>query len=210
VHAFEGDALRVTWSRRRCIHAAACVFHQPDVFQPGRRPWIELSGGDAAEITRVVTLCPTGALHTVGADGEPDEALPEQNLVVLTRNGPTYVRGDVEVLDEQGAPRLADTRLAACRCGRSANKPFCDGSHREAGFADAGAIRDPARVTGAPKGQGRLTLRPKPDGPLELEGPFLLASADHHVLLQGSRATLCRCGRSGNKPFCDGSHERPS
>ena len=50
-------------------------------------------------------------------------------------NGPLQVKGEVEVLDAQGNPipgKGGDIFL--CRCGHSANKPFCDGSHKRVEF----------------------------------------------------------------------------
>jgi CDGSH-type Zn-finger protein len=49
---------------------------------------------------------------------------------------------------------------------------------------------------------------PEAGGPIRLEGPFTLVAADGRTHVTGTRAALCRCGRSGNKPFCDGSHAR--
>jgi CDGSH-type Zn-finger protein len=59
-------------------------------------------------------------------------------LVVRCReNGPYVIQGAVKVLDHLGnefvIPPGKDT-VALCRCGRSAKKPFCDGSHRQCGF----------------------------------------------------------------------------
>jgi CDGSH-type Zn-finger protein len=51
------------------------------------------------------------------------------------RDGPLIVRGDFEITDTDG--RVVDTdrsTVALCRCGRSALKPFCDGSHKVVGF----------------------------------------------------------------------------
>ena len=45
------------------------------------------------------------------------------------------------------------------------------------------------------------TVRMRENGPLAFNAPLRIAGAD-----QGYRATLCRCGQSDNKPFCDGSH----
>lgn len=47
-------------------------------------------------------------------------------------------------------------------------------------------------------------------GPLVLEGDFTLKDADGNVFdLSGrTKISLCRCGHSENKPFCDGSHKR--
>ncbi len=51
------------------------------------------------------------------------------------KNGPLEVSGRVDMVDAQGNARPADEDpIYLCRCGHSSNKPFCDGSHRKAGF----------------------------------------------------------------------------
>jgi CDGSH-type Zn-finger protein len=51
------------------------------------------------------------------------------------KNGPLEVSGSVQLLDADGKPVPAgDDPVYLCRCGRSSNKPFCDGSHKKAGF----------------------------------------------------------------------------
>jgi len=54
-------------------------------------------------------------------------------------NGPFLVSGLVELIDANGdAFDLGDKEtIALCRCGASANRPFCDGSHRDCGFESA-------------------------------------------------------------------------
>lgn len=56
-------------------------------------------------------------------------------VVTLCPDGPLLVRGDVRIEDIDGnpVPRPRAT-VALCRCGLSAVKPFCDGSHKAAGF----------------------------------------------------------------------------
>jgi CDGSH-type Zn-finger protein len=49
-------------------------------------------------------------------------------------NGPYFVFGNVKLVDVDGNPIPYEGRLALCRCGNSATKPICDGSHRETGF----------------------------------------------------------------------------
>jgi CDGSH-type Zn-finger protein len=56
---------------------------------------------------------------------------PEQNV-----SGPVWVKGGVPVVSSDGAVYEIRNRITLCRCGRSENKPFCDGSHIEAGFTD--------------------------------------------------------------------------
>ena len=92
-----------------------------------------------------------------------------------------------------------------CRCGRSANKPHCDGSHRAAGFTDPG--RPATGAIAAPAGAG-LSVEARPHGPLLVTGAVVVADADGKVVYAGERAALCRCGASATKPFCDGAHKR--
>lgn len=56
-------------------------------------------------------------------------------------NGPYIVEGDVELSDPTGAKvdLGGQTRIALCRCGGSAKKPFCDGTHSKTGFQAAEA-----------------------------------------------------------------------
>ncbi|UCE02750.1 MAG: CDGSH iron-sulfur domain-containing protein [Candidatus Latescibacterota bacterium] len=58
--------------------------------------------------------------------------------VTALPNGPYMIEGAFQLLDAGG--KLIDTsdrpRVALCRCGHSANKPFCDGAHAREGFQD--------------------------------------------------------------------------
>ena len=51
------------------------------------------------------------------------------------KNGPYEVNGAVDLIDSDGQQKPeGDDPIYLCRCGHSANKPFCDGSHKKAGF----------------------------------------------------------------------------
>ena len=54
----------------------------------------------------------------------------------LRRNGPYVIEGeDVRVVDADGREHHSERKpIALCRCGASAKKPFCDGSHARIGF----------------------------------------------------------------------------
>ena len=56
--------------------------------------------------------------------------------VQTLKNGPLLVKGPIQLLDAQGKPMTVQEgqSIALCRCGHSATKPFCDGSHQKAGF----------------------------------------------------------------------------
>jgi CDGSH-type Zn-finger protein len=214
----------------------------------------------------------------------------------ITKNGPYQVEGGVP-LEEQiiepneegeswewrrGRVFEAPDTYRLCRCGGSANKPFCDNTHLQNGFdgtetADRSSYVEQAETLRGPnitltdveslcsfarfcdaKGQiwnlveqpgaaaedlavreaahcpsGRLvTWRAGPDGkdhpvgepefeasigvvqdpqigvsgPLWVRGGIPVVSGDGTEYEVRNRVTLCRCGASKNKPFCDGSH----
>ena len=54
-------------------------------------------------------------------------------------NGPLLVAGNLEVVSGTGRTIDLCEKVAFCRCGQSQNKPFCDGSHRAAGFTAPGS-----------------------------------------------------------------------
>ena len=107
------------------------------------------------------TLAPPGLLEAVAAlqhlavrQATPGErpaliagfeqqlrALPP--VIATATNGPYLVTNAGVVRDHLGQPTAAPPQLALCRCGVSALKPFCDGSHAEAGFS---GDKDPKRV----------------------------------------------------------------
>lgn len=64
-----------------------------------------------------------------------ERSTPRRATIVACPDGPILVRGDVEITDERGTPvpRRRAT-VALCRCGASAIKPYCDGSHKVTGF----------------------------------------------------------------------------
>ncbi len=64
--------------------------------------------------------------------------------ITVNNNGPLRVEGDFQICDPQGnAFGLAGrTVISLCRCGHSANKPFCDGAHNATGFQDQQVARD--------------------------------------------------------------------
>jgi CDGSH-type Zn-finger protein len=60
----------------------------------------------------------------------------------VLKNGPYEVSGASKLEDfEGGAYALAEDPVYLCRCGRSANRPFCDGTHKKAGFQAAECVR---------------------------------------------------------------------
>jgi CDGSH-type Zn-finger protein len=64
--------------------------------------------------------------------------------VTINNNGPIRLEGEFEISDAQGKQfgLAGRTVISLCRCGHSANKPFCDGSHRREGFESVCEARD--------------------------------------------------------------------
>jgi len=197
----------------------------------------------------------------------------ERPTITPTPDGPYLVKNLQRFSNRKGAIGVRST-MALCRCGGSANKPFCDGTHAKIGFSSAkleGRVADrredyegekiiihdnrgicahAGRCTdghpsvfrlkqepwidpqGAPGDEIIETIQKCPSGALsytvdgvehrDREGPaaiFVSPNGPHVVtggpqLLETPRGegastehfTLCRCGGSKNKPFCDGSH----
>ncbi|TNF74482.1 MAG: hypothetical protein EP299_07150 [Acidobacteria bacterium] len=207
VYDYEGPDIVVRFEPKRCIHAEECVHGLPDVFDRHGRPWIEPEKGSADEIADVVLRCPTGALRFERLDGGPAETTPASNSGRVVANGPVYLEGDLELRMPDGSVQK-ETRVALCRCGASNNKPFCDNSHIEIGFEDPGAVTDRQRGDSGEEGeQTHLEIRLIANGPVSCRGRLEIRSADGSGSDSGAKGSLCRCGASQNKPFCDGSHK---
>ena len=92
----------------------------------------------------------TAPADTRGEDLVNGETVPAADgggapAIEVTAHGPYIVTGGIELVDPEHGGRTAAARYVLCRCGRSADKPFCDGSHRVVGFADPGLdATDPA------------------------------------------------------------------
>ena len=69
--------------------------------------------------------------------------------ITPTDNGPYLVEGNVSVLDAEGNAYEVTGAIALCRCGLSATKPFCDGSHEKACFKAVNRAASTSRPTGS-------------------------------------------------------------
>lgn len=136
--SIDGPGLRLSDVRRLCAEARFC--------DRAGGLWNLIQRCDDADARALVEeeamLCPSGRYvvcdsETGGAyepDFEPSIALIEDPHLGVS--GPLYVRGGIEVVGIDGRPYEVRNRVTLCRCGKSKNKPFCDGSHVEAGFTD--------------------------------------------------------------------------
>ena len=130
---YEGTRIFVKDDRSVCIHAGFCGDRVTNV-------WKMTQDSDdtqvRARIMSMIERCPSGALsYSLERDGgnvEPD--LPVE--IALTPDGAIWVSGGIPVERADGQPFEVRNRVTLCRCGGSANKPLCDGSHKENGFSD--------------------------------------------------------------------------
>ena len=203
VEAIEGKAITLIYEGRRCIHSRYCVTWGPKVFLANvSGPWIHPDNMSAERVAEIAHACPSGAIRYRRKDGAPEESPPPVNLLAVREGGPYAVRGELRLAGEP-----VPYRATLCRCGASKNKPLCDGSHHEIGFAATGepptgqaemlAVRD-----------GVLNIDPETDGPLRVRGNLEITSGTGRVVARVVQTRLCRCGGSQNKPFCDGTHAK--
>ena len=72
----------------------------------------------------------------------------------------------------------------------------------------SGALRTRRGGAAVAKQPRASEIRASEKGPLLISGGVRIVDAEGTVLYEGEKAALCRCGGSGNKPFCDGTHEK--
>ena len=135
----------------------------------------------------------------------PPRLLEIPNEALITSAGPINLTGNITLVREDGSVTYAN-HISLCRCGASKNKPTCDNRHLEVEFLNSGRIQE-ASDTQHSERPCKITISCIKDGPITFRGRLRL----HNHLGQEcvkQRGSLCRCGQSTNKPFCDGSHEK--
>jgi CDGSH-type Zn-finger protein len=125
---YPGAQITVTDNRGTCCHFGNCTDHLPQVF--GERPegFVRPDAASKQEIIDVVRACPSGALGYM-IDGVEYAGEQREPSIYVSQNGPYHVRGGIDLHGTQRNDGASREHYALCRCGRSKNKPFCDGSH---------------------------------------------------------------------------------
>ncbi|MFK4188041.1 (4Fe-4S)-binding protein [Streptomyces sparsogenes] len=122
---YVGAMVTIHYDAERCLRAGECARALPQVFDPGRQPWIQPDGAPADVVAEIVRRCTSGALRYRMANGRTETPV-RPTAVARTASGQILVRGDL-VVETAAGPRR-ETRAALCGCGTSANAPYCDGS----------------------------------------------------------------------------------
>lgn len=145
---YEGPEVALTDNRAYCAFARFC--------DAKGQVWnlVSMEGKQARDLTvREADHCPAGRLSAWTGGQEPHEPHFEPSLGLIEdpqqgSSGPLWVRGGIPFSREDGFTYEVRNRVTLCRCGRSSNKPFCDGSHASIRFQDGLPSRpDPRRRT---------------------------------------------------------------
>jgi len=138
-----GPNLILTDAEHLCSFARFC--------DPGGQIWNlvdESDEGSTALAIREGKLCPSGRLVTWDRETKvPNEEDYEPSIGVVQDpsqgvSGPLAVRGGIQVMAADGFAYERRNRQTLCRCGRSSNMPFCDGTHAAVGFDDGQETHD--------------------------------------------------------------------
>lgn len=207
IHHYESENLTVEYDKERCIHAAECVKSLSAVFDTDKKPWIQPENADPDRIREVIYKCPTGALKY--REAETDEPAEPSNAIIISPDGPVYLRGNIEIRNAEDETLLKDTRVALCRCGQSQNKPLCDNSHSQVSFrAPASFAHDKLQPAETAEEQADpLIIKLMKNGPALVSGLYHVYSIADQPVVSTRNIALCRCGGSSTKPFCDGTHK---
>ena len=126
-----GPELELTDYHGLCVHARFCM-RAGGIWNLTEQSGIPESRDTAIE---EACNCPSGRLVIRDLrSGELVEPVLEKSIVVIEypakgEHGPLWVRGSIPVISADGKPYTIRNRVTLCRCGKSGNKPFCDGSH---------------------------------------------------------------------------------
>ena len=129
------------------------------------------------------------------------------NSIMVRPDGPLICKGDIEITLQNADAEviLKDKEFALCRCGLSKNKPFCDGTHKKEAVQMTQAFVD-EREEDIDGLAGDLIITVKTNAMYSVKGPVTIFSRDGLSKTTRTKAALCRCGFSKNKPFCDAKH----
>jgi len=127
------------------------------------------------------------------------------NEALVSNGGPLQITGNITLVHEDGRVQYAN-HLSLCRCGHSRSKPVCDEQHVDMEFLNSGKIFEVSEIAASSR-PSKITISCIKDGPITFRGRMRLHNQFGQECVK-MRGSLCRCGQSASKPFCDGSHAR--
>jgi len=126
--AYVGKEITIHFNLGVCSHHGYCL-ELPGVFNLSRRPWIDPDGAPVEEIIRTIERCPSGALSYTDKNGIYHDRLDRPPAIRITRRGPFEITGGIILETDDGSQPQSDEHYCLCRCNKTRNQPFCDGSH---------------------------------------------------------------------------------
>lgn len=136
-HQYTNGEVTIVWKPDNCIHSTLCWKGLKEVFNPAERPWIKPDGATTQQIIEQVRKCPSGALSYFVNNEEGKDIIAEKAELLnieIAANGPILIKTECVIQHSNGTTETKKGTTALCRCGQSSNKPYCDGTHRKAGF----------------------------------------------------------------------------
>jgi len=138
IKKYSNGEVTIVWKPSTCIHSTLCWKGEaglPEVFNPRVKPWIKPEGASTEKIVEHVKKCPSGALSFFyNEQAEIKSELNTEIKIEAVLNGPLLVYGNILVKDSKGKETKRSNVTALCRCGKSENKPYCDGNHIKHNF----------------------------------------------------------------------------
>lgn len=128
IKEYSNGELTVVWEPGKCIHSAICLKGLPEVFNLKERPWINAQASNSEHIVKTVRECPSKALSIKGIRFK--ETNGGDTDVTLIHGGPLIVKGGATIHHRKNT-EVIDGTVSFCRCGRSKNFPYCDGTHAQ-------------------------------------------------------------------------------
>lgn len=130
---FRGPDFTLSDNKHLCVHARFCLR------AGGILKLVRQSDNPEARETAIEEACncPSGRLVILdNATGDAIEPEFEKSIIIIEypprgEHGPLWVRGGIQIESEDGRLYEIRNRVTLCRCGKSENKPFCDGNHVE-------------------------------------------------------------------------------
>jgi uncharacterized Fe-S cluster protein YjdI len=136
---YSKDNVTIVWKPEQCIHSKICWTDLRDVFDPFRKPWVNMDGASLEAIVAQVGKCPSGALSILSSVENKymdNQSSKEPVAIQIKPNGPILIQTSCAVTKPDGTVEIREGVTALCRCGASANKPYCDGAHKKIEFKD--------------------------------------------------------------------------
>ena len=131
---YSNEEITIVWKPEVCMHSSKCVQGLPGVFKPKEKRWIQLENSNTEDLVKTVKTCPSGALSfymNASGKAEVEEEPISNTKVEVMDKGPLMVYGTLSIKHSDGREEQKTRATAFCRCGKTGNNPFCDGSHKK-------------------------------------------------------------------------------